>query len=77
MPRNRLLIVKSVTLLAFAFALAACSGSSTGRNSHGSGDPSLAAPNLGGGPIDPFLTDGQAVLRAFDAIAARSAVRCV
>jgi hypothetical protein len=59
-------------LLAFAFALAACSGSSTGRNSYGSGDPNLAAPNLGGGPIDPFLTDGQAVLRAFDAIAAHS-----
>jgi hypothetical protein len=52
--------------------LAACSGSSTGRNSYGSGDPNLAAPNLGGGPIDPFLTDGHAVLRAFDAIAAHS-----
>ena len=64
--------MKSVILLAFAFALAACSGSSSTRGSYGSGDPSLAAPNLGGGPIDPFLTDGQAVLRAFDAIAARS-----
>jgi hypothetical protein len=32
----------------------------------------LAAPNPGGGPIDPFLTDGTAVLRALDTIASRS-----
>jgi|HubBroStandDraft_6_1064221.scaffolds.fasta_scaffold665332_2 hypothetical protein len=51
--------MNNILLLAFAFALAACSGSSAGHNSYGSGDPSLAAPNLGGGPIDPFLTDGQ------------------
>jgi hypothetical protein len=55
-----------------ACALAACSGSSGGRGSYGSGDPNLAASNPGGGPIDPFLTDGQAVLQALDAIAARS-----
>ncbi|MBV8344818.1 MAG: hypothetical protein JO190_07470 [Candidatus Eremiobacteraeota bacterium] len=61
----------SVTLL-FAFAVAACSGSSHGGSSYGSGDPSLAAPNPAGGPIDPFLTNGQAVLRALDAVAARS-----
>src|SRR5579871_3632071 len=57
--------------LLIAFGLAACSGSSRG-GSYGSGDPSLAAPNPAGGPIDPFLTDGQAVLRALDAVASRS-----
>jgi hypothetical protein len=54
-----------------ALALASCSGS--GRtSSYGPGDPNLAAANPGGGPIDPFLTNGQAVLQALDAIAARS-----
>jgi hypothetical protein len=57
--------------LFIASTLAACSGS-RGGSSYGSGDPSLAAPNPGGGPIDPFLTDGQAVLRALDAVASRS-----
>jgi len=53
--------------------LAACSALSSGGGSpYGSGDPALAASNLGGGPIDPFLTNGQAVQRALDAIAARS-----
>jgi hypothetical protein len=58
--------------LLIAFGLAACSGSSHGGSSYGSGDPSLAAPNPAGGPIDPFLTDGKAVLRAVDAVASRS-----
>ena len=59
--------------LAATLALGACSGSSGGHSgSYGSGDPSLAAPNPGGGTIDPFLSDGQAVLDALDAIAARS-----
>jgi hypothetical protein len=53
-------------------ALGACSGSSSGHGSYGSGDPKLAAPNPGGGTIDPFLTDGQAVLQALDAVAAKS-----
>lgn len=53
-------------------ALAACSGGSSGRSTYGSGDPQLAVANPGGGPIDPFLTDGKAVLQAFDAITARS-----
>lgn len=57
---------------AFAFALAACSGGGGTHGGYGSGDPNLAAANPGGGPIDPFLTDGQAVLNALDAIAARS-----
>jgi hypothetical protein len=39
---------------------------------YGPGDPALAAPNPLGGPIDPFLTDGQAVLHALDAIAQTS-----
>jgi hypothetical protein len=56
-----------------ALAVCACSGSSSGHaGSYGSGDPNLAAANPGGGPIDPFLTDGAAVLRALDAIAAHS-----
>jgi hypothetical protein len=56
-----------------ALAIVACSGGSTGGNSaYGAGDPKLAAPNPGGGPIDPFLTNGNAVLHALDAIASRS-----
>ncbi|MGA8533445.1 MAG: hypothetical protein WB615_05000 [Candidatus Tumulicola sp.] len=60
--------------VAFALLLPAvgCSGSSGGGSPYGTGDPKLAAPNPGGGPIDPFLTDGQAVLHALDAIGARS-----
>jgi hypothetical protein len=57
---------------AAAIVLAACSGSSGHGGSYGSGDPNLGAANPGGGPIDPFLTDGAAVLRALDAIAAQS-----
>ena len=52
--------------------LTACSGGSSARGAYGSGDASLAAANPGGGPIVPFLTDGNAVLRALDAIAGRS-----
>ncbi len=52
------------------WTLAACSGSSA--SSYGSGDPALTAPNPGGGPSSPFLADGRAVLKAFDAIEARS-----
>lgn len=55
-----------------ALALAACSSASSGGGSYGSGDPKLAAPPPEGGPIDPFLSDGQAVLKALDAIADRS-----
>ena len=54
-----------------SLGLAACSGSS-GSSAYGSGDPNLAAPNPGGGSISPFLADGQAVLKAFDAIEAKS-----
>jgi len=49
-----------------------CSGSSGSGGGYGSGDPALAAANPGGGPIDPFLTNGQAVLAALDAIGRRS-----
>ncbi len=60
-----------LTLAAIGLALVSCT-SSSGSSRYGPGDPNLAAPNPGGGPIDPFLTNGQAVLRALDAIAARS-----
>lgn len=58
--------------LSVAALLTACSGSPGGGSSYGTGDANLAAANPGGGPIDPFLTDGRAVLRALDAIAGRS-----
>lgn len=58
--------------LSVAALLSACSGTSGGGSPYGTGDPNLAAANPGGGSIDPFLTDGQAVLRALDAIAGRS-----
>jgi hypothetical protein len=63
---------RCIAVSALACALAACAHGSSGGGSFGSGDPSLAAPNPGGGPIDPFLTDGTAVLHALDAIASRS-----
>jgi len=53
--------------------LTACSGSgSTGASAYGAGDPALAAPAPGMTNIDPFLSNGVAVMRALDAIAARS-----
>lgn len=55
-----------------ALTLGACTGSSSGHGSYGSGDPSLAAANPGGGSIDPFLSNGQAVIQALDAIASHS-----
>ncbi len=60
----------AIAVVALALGLAACS--SGGGSRYGTGDPNLAAPNPGGGPIDPFLTDGRAVLAAFDAISERS-----
>jgi hypothetical protein len=64
--------VAGMVAVALLSAVAACSGSSSAHGSYGSGDPNLAASNLGGGPIDPFLTDGNAVLQALDAIAQHS-----
>jgi hypothetical protein len=63
-----------VALLASCLALAACSSASSsgGDASYGTGDPSIAAANPGGGQIDPFLSDGEAVLHALDAVAAKS-----
>jgi len=59
--------------IGIALALSACSGSTSGGGgSYGSGDPSLTAPNPGGGTANPFLADGQAVLHALDAIEAKS-----
>jgi hypothetical protein len=51
--------------------LTACSGTSS-HGAYGVGDPSLAAANPGGGTIVPFLTNGEAVLQALDAIAGRA-----
>lgn len=51
--------------------LTACSAASS-RGAYGAGDSSLAAANPGGGPIVPFLTNGDAVLQALDAVAGRS-----
>ncbi len=64
--------MRKASAVALLYLLAACSGAGAGHSAYGSGDPNLAAANPGGGPIDPFLSDGNAVLRAFDAIAARS-----
>jgi len=63
-----------IATLSFAVGclVCGCSGASSAHGSYGSGDPALAAANVGGGPIDPFLTDGHAVLQALDAIAQRS-----
>jgi len=61
-----------ICIIAAALTFSACSGSSGKGGSYGAGDPSLAAANHGGGPIDPFLSNGQAVLQALDAIAAHS-----
>lgn len=66
------MLAKLIIIVSLACALAACSGGSAARGSYGSGDANLAAANPGGGPIDPFLTNGQAVLKALDAIAAQS-----
>jgi hypothetical protein len=62
----------AICAIAAIFTLSACSGSAGKQGSYGSGDPSLAAPNPGGGAIDPFLSNGQAVLQALDAIEAHS-----
>ncbi len=65
-------VQKRILAVAISCALAACSGSAGGHGSYPAGDPNLAAANPGGGPIDPFLTNGKAVLQALDAIAAHS-----
>lgn len=67
-----LLAHRFIGAAALALLLAACSSSSGGGSTYGAGDPKLAAANPGGGAINPFLTDGQAVRKALDAIAARS-----
>jgi hypothetical protein len=61
------------TCAAIALSLASYPAASAADASlYGPGDSKLAAPTSTGGPIDPFLTNGEAVLRALDAIAARS-----
>lgn len=69
--RNHTTLLTAMAAYVTVVTLSACSGSSPSAG-YGGGDPSLAAPNPGGGPIDPFLTDGTAVLRALDAVAQRS-----
>ena len=54
-----------------SLALPACSAAPRG-GSYGTGDPALAVANPGGGAIDPFLVDGNAVMHALDAISERS-----
>jgi hypothetical protein len=63
--------MKKLIVALSILAVAACASHSS-NSDYGTGDPSLAAPNPGGGPIDPFLTNGHAVLRALDAIAEQS-----
>jgi hypothetical protein len=58
-----------LTLLA---CLAACSGGSSAGASYGSGNPDVAAANPGGGPTDPFLADGNAVIKALADVSAKS-----
>jgi hypothetical protein len=64
--------------LALVLGLSGCSdeesasGSSHAGPGYGVADPKLTAANPAGGPMDPFLTNGQAVLHALDAIAAKS-----
>jgi hypothetical protein len=64
-------VMKKLIVALSVLVLAACANHSSGSD-YGTGDSSLAAANPGGGPIDPFLTNGQAVLRALDAIAQKS-----
>jgi hypothetical protein len=59
-------------MLAALMVTGCAHGGGSASNDYGQGDPNLAAPNPGGGPIDPFLTDGHAVIRALDAIAQKS-----
>ncbi len=55
-------------------ALAAVPGNHTPHNAspYGAADPKLTAPNPTGGPANPFLTNGNAIVKALNAIAARS-----
>ncbi len=64
--------MRTVAFAALCLAgLTACSAASP-RGTYGAGDSSLAAANPGGGTIDPFLTNGEAVLQALDTIAGRA-----
>ena len=71
--RPRLRVLRSAATAAVVLCgLVACATTSGGGSPYGTGDPTLAASNPGGGTVDPFLTDGRAVLRALDTIAAHS-----
>lgn len=72
-PTMRLALLRGAFVVGAVFGLAACSGARSNDSSpYGTGDPNLAAANPAGGPIDPFLTDGRAVLKALDAIEQRA-----
>ena len=62
------------TIAAVLVSLTACSGAAGGGGgaSFGEADPSLTAANPGNGPLNPFLANGNAVLKAFDAVEAKS-----
>jgi hypothetical protein len=65
--------LRAAAAFAGVLALVSCSsGSRGGSSSYGAGDPSLAAAPPGVTTIDPFLSDGHAVLRALSDIESRS-----
>jgi hypothetical protein len=59
----------SATAAILAAALVACSGSKQSPAPYGTGDPTLAEVNPYGGPVDPFLTDGDAVRKVLATLA--------
>lgn len=69
-------LVSSIRVLLLASsvaAVAACSNAAHANGpGYGSGDPKIAAVNPEGGHVSPFLADGRAVVRALDAVEARS-----
>ncbi len=64
--------LSTATIAATIALLTACSGSKNAASvSYGTGDPKLGVAAVSGA-INPFLTDGQTVTRALDAVAARA-----
>lgn len=57
----------------FGLMVTACSATTLGgASSFGEADASLTAPNPGPGPLNPFLANGDAVVKALDAIAQKT-----
>ena len=63
----------SATAAILAAALVACSGAKQSPAPYGTGDPTLAEVNPYGGPVDLFLTDGDAVRKVLATLAPRYA----